>query len=182
MCNFVDKTLASCKMSVRICLPRFAVVDEFPNHSEENLVKSFDLMLKTTLALLLVCALGGIAMAERPNVLLIVADDMGFSDLGSFGSEISTPHLDAMAQQGVRLTNLHASPSCSPTRAMLMSGCDNHTAGLGAMLEQVKDSQKDQPGYEAVLSDRVASLPAICLLYTSPSPRDLSTSRMPSSA
>ena len=70
MCNFVDKTLASCKMSVRICLPRFAVVDEFPNHSEENLVKSFDLMLKTTLALLLVCALGGIASAERPNVLL----------------------------------------------------------------------------------------------------------------
>ena len=161
MCNFVDKTLASCKMSVRICLPRFVVVDEFPNHSEENLVKSFDLMLKTTLALLLVCALGGIASAERPNVLLIVADDMGFSDLGSFGSEISTPHLDAMAQQGVRLTNLHASPSCSPTRAMLMSGCDNHTAGLGAMLEQVKDSQKDQPGYEAVLSDRVASLPSM---------------------
>ena len=98
---------------------------------------------------------------ERPNVLLIVADDMGYSDLGSFGSEISTPRLDEMAMKGVRLTNFHAAPSCSPTRVMLMSGCDNHVAGMGAMKEQIKDSQKGKPGYETFLNDRVAALPEI---------------------
>ena len=90
---------------------------------------------------------------KRPNVLLIVADDMGYSDLGCFGGEISTPNLDQLATGGVRLTNFHAAPSCSPTRAMLMSGCDNHTAGLGAMLEEIEDSQKDKPGYETYLND-----------------------------
>ena len=115
--------------------------------------------------LLLGSALGQVTRIDfddkRPNVLLIVADDMGYSDLGSFGSEISTPNLDLLAKGGVRLTNFHAAPSCSPTRAMLMSGCDNHTAGLGAMLEEIEDSQKDKPGYETYLNDRVASLPEI---------------------
>ena len=97
----------------------------------------------------------------RPNVLLIVADDMGYSDLGSFGSEIATPNLDALAQRGVRLTNFHAAPSCSPTRAMLMSGCDNHTSGVGAMVEQIKESQEDKPGYEGYLNERVAALPSL---------------------
>jgi arylsulfatase A-like enzyme len=59
---------------------------------------------------------------ERPNILLIMADDMGYTDLGSFGSQIRTPHLDALALGGVRLTNYHVGPACSQTRSMLMSG------------------------------------------------------------
>jgi arylsulfatase A-like enzyme len=60
-----------------------------------------------------------------------VADDMGWTDVGSFGSEIDTPNLDALAQRGVMFTDFHVSVACSPTRAMLLSGTDNHIAGLG---------------------------------------------------
>ena len=63
---------------------------------------------------------------DRPNILLIVADDMGFTDLGSFGGEIPTPNLDELAYAGIRLTNFHAAPVCAPARAMLLSGMDNH--------------------------------------------------------
>jgi hypothetical protein len=67
-------------------------------------------------------------LPPRPNFLLIVVDDMGFSDLGAFGSEIDTPHLDALAYGGVRLTDFHSTPACSPTRAMLMTGTDLRAA------------------------------------------------------
>ena len=61
------------------------------------------------------------AEAKRPNFLLVMADDMGWTDIGSFGSEIETPNLDALARQGVKFTDFHVSVSCSPTRAMLLS-------------------------------------------------------------
>ena len=75
--------------------------------------------------------------AQRPNVLLIVADDLGYSDIGSFGGEIRTPNLDALAARGLRLTGFYASPACSPSRAMLLTGSDNHAAGLGTMAELI---------------------------------------------
>ena len=59
---------------------------------------------------------------NKPNILIIVADDIGFTDIGSFGSEINTPNLDRLALEGVRLNNLHANSSCQPMRAMLMTG------------------------------------------------------------
>ena len=97
----------------------------------------------------------------RPNVLLIVVDDMGFSDLGAFGSEIDTPHLDALAAEGVRLTDFHSAPACSPTRAMLLSGVDHHIAGIGSMIETVRPDFKGAPGYEGYLNDSVAALPEL---------------------
>ncbi len=96
-------------------------------------------------------------MAKRPNFLLIVVDDMGFSDLGAFGAEIATPNLDALAFAGVRLTDFHSAPACSPTRAMLMTGTDHHLAGLGAMLEAVRPDFEGAPGYEGYLNDRVVT-------------------------
>ena len=72
---------------------------------------------------------------RRPNILLIMADDMGYTDIGSFGSEIETPNIDSLAAAGVRFSNFHTSVSCSPTRSMLMTGTDNHIAGLGNMGE-----------------------------------------------
>ena len=66
---------------------------------------------------------------QRPNILLVMADDMGWTDLGSFGSEIETPNLDRLARRGVMFTNFHTSMSCSPTRSMLLSGTDNHHRG-----------------------------------------------------
>ena len=79
---------------------------------------------------------------KRPNILLIVADDLGWSDMGSFGGEINTPNLDSIAFNGVRLTNFYTAPTCSPTRAMLLSGTDNHLAGLGNMEEELGPNQK----------------------------------------
>jgi arylsulfatase A-like enzyme len=95
--------------------------------------------------------------AKRPNVVIIVADDLGFSDLGAFGGEIRTPNLDKLAQAGLRLTDFHSSPTCSPTRSMLLSGTDNHTAGVGAMAEMT-GSAAPRWGYEGVLTPRVATL------------------------
>jgi arylsulfatase A-like enzyme len=97
----------------------------------------------------------------RPNILLIVVDDMGFSDLGSFGGEIRTPNLDALAYAGIRFSNFHTANTCSPTRSMLFTGVDSHRAGLGNMLEELAPNQKGQPGYEGHLNDRVVTLPTL---------------------
>jgi len=98
---------------------------------------------------------------KRPNILLIVADDMGYSDMGCYGGEIKTPVLDLLAQQGVRFTNYYVSPTCSPTRSMLLSGTDNHVAGLGMMGEFLSPNQIGKPGYEGVLNTRVASVASL---------------------
>lgn len=98
------------------------------------------------------------AATRQPNFLLIVADDLGWSDLGAFGGEIATPNLDSIANGGVRFTGFHTAPTCSPTRSMLLSGVDNHQAGLGSMAETLQPDQTGQPGYEGYLNDRVASI------------------------
>ena len=81
-----------------------------------------------------------------PNIVLIVADDLGYSDLGAFGSEIPTPNLDALAGSGMMLTQFYTSMTCSPTRAMLFSGTDNHVAGLGVMGSPSNPAQRGQRG------------------------------------
>jgi arylsulfatase len=101
------------------------------------------------------------ATDNRPNFLLVVVDDMGYTDLGSFGGEIDTPNIDALANEGVRFTDFHVSVSCSPTRSMLMSGTDNHLAGLGTMSELIHPWQKDKPGYEGHINNRVVTLPEL---------------------
>ena len=95
---------------------------------------------------------------QRPNILLVVADDLGWSDLGSFGSEIETPNLDTLALSGVKFTSFYTSTSCSPTRSMLLSGTDNHIAGMGNMGELLTPEQRGKPGYEGHLNDRVVSI------------------------
>ena len=96
-----------------------------------------------------------------PNILLIVLDDVAFTDLGIFGGEIGTPNLDSLAREGVVLTNFHVTPNCSPTRAMLLSGSDNHIAGLGNMAEEIPQNQAGKPGYEGYLNFSVAALPEV---------------------
>ncbi len=102
-----------------------------------------------------------IANELQPNFVTIVIDDMGYSDLGAFGSEISTPHLDQLAGDGIMLNNFYASSTSSPSRAMLFSGKDNHAAGLGAMHEGMREEQKGQPGYEGILSLDVLPFPQL---------------------
>ena len=99
---------------------------------------------------------------ERPNILLIVADDLGYADLGVFGSDINTPNIDALAAQGILFTQFHTAVMCAPTRAMLMSGNNNHVAGM-ARQGRYGILSEDYPGYEAHLSDRIIPFPQLLL-------------------
>ena len=109
-------------------------------------------------ALALGAASAQAAPAKRPNILLIVADDLGYTDLGAYGAEISTPNLDKLASGGVKMTGFYASPFCSPTRSMLMSGSDNHLVGFGDMAELMLPEQRGKPGYEGNLNERVVPM------------------------
>jgi arylsulfatase A-like enzyme len=118
-------------------------------------------LLLASLAFVSAAAGDARAQDDRPNILLIVADDAGYSDLGSYGGEIQTPNLDALAALGIRFTQFTASATCSPSRSMLLSGTDNHLAGLGNMAEFMAPNQAGNPGYEGHLNDRVAVLPEL---------------------
>ena len=89
-----------------------------------------------------------------PNIVVIMADDLGYSDLGCYGSEIPTPHIDKLASEGVRYTNFHVNPMCSPTRASLLTGLNAHDAGMGFVAE----ADPGFPGYAMELSRNCATL------------------------
>lgn len=114
----------------------------------------------TALSLLLACS----PVKDSPtdpsplNILLIVADDLGYSELGAYGGEINTLTIDSLAENGIRFTSFYAHSNCSPTRAMLFSGTDSHLAGLGTMDRLQGPNQDGQPGYEGYLNDRTVSL------------------------
>jgi arylsulfatase len=101
------------------------------------------------------------APPQRPNIVIILGDDLGFADLGSFGSEIKTPNLDNLAREGVRFANFYTHASCSPTRSILLSGVDTHLNGLGNMSEWTAPNQRGAVGYEGYLNHRVATLPQL---------------------
>jgi arylsulfatase len=100
------------------------------------------------------------AIAAPPplNFLVIVADDLGYSDLGSFGGEIRTPNLDALARSGLRFSSFYAAPTCSPSRAMLLTGVDAHKAGLGNMAEDLAPNQEGREEYLGHLNTHVATI------------------------
>lgn len=99
---------------------------------------------------------------SRPNILLIVADDLGYSDIGCYGGDICTPNIDQLARNGLRFSRFHTALMCAPTRAMMLSGNNNHVAGMGSQGGVSKDSPLfGTPGYEAHLSDRIIPLPAL---------------------
>ena len=93
---------------------------------------------------------------ERPNILLIVADDLGYADLGCYGGDVETTNIDQLAEQGIRFSRYHSAPKCAPARAMLLSGNDNHIAGMG-----FQGYNSDSYGYEGNLTNRVALIPEL---------------------
>ena len=95
---------------------------------------------------------------ERPNILLIMADDLGYTDIGAFGSEIRTPNIDTLARSGLTMTNFYAAPTCSPARAMMLTGMDNHLTGFGTMAEHLAVNQRGEPGFEGYLSEDVVTV------------------------
>ena len=121
-------------------------------------------MIKKHFLLALTLGLGSLALAappSRPNIVLLLADDWGFSDVGAFGGEIATPHLDELARRGVRFSNFHVSASCSPTRSMLLTGVDNHRNGVGNMRESIPQAHVGKPGYLSVLDTNVVTVASL---------------------
>jgi arylsulfatase len=104
--------------------------------------------------------LGGAAFATtpsgKPNIVVILVDDMGFSDIGCYGSEISTPNLDALAANGVRFTQFYNTGRCCPTRASLLTGLYSHQTGMGAM---TSDGGVD--GYRDDLNKQCVTIPEV---------------------
>ena len=106
------------------------------------------------------CASAAVMAADktRPNIVVLLADDWGFSDVGAYGGEIATPHLDELARRGVRFSNFHVTASCSPTRSMLLTGVDNHRNGVGNMRETIPQEHVGKPGYLSVLDTNVVTV------------------------
>ncbi len=89
----------------------------------------------------------------RPNIVVIMADDLGFSDIGAYGSEIATPNLDALAKGGVKFTQFYNTARCCPTRSSLLTGLYSHQAGIGHMVQD-----RGKPGYRGFLNDKCATI------------------------
>ena len=99
------------------------------------------------------CTLQTFAADPRPNIVLIMADDMGFSDLGCYGGEIETPHIDALAADGLRFSQFYNGARCCPTRAALLTGLYAHQTGVGHMI-----NDRGDPAYQGFLNDRCLTL------------------------
>ena len=94
-----------------------------------------------------------VAKDTRPNIIVILADDLGFSDVGCYGGEINTPNINYLAQNGLRFTNFYNTSRCCPSRASLLSGMYNHNAGIGEMTED-----RHEPGYRGHITDSVVTI------------------------
>ena len=95
---------------------------------------------------------------HRPNILLILADDLGYSDIGSYGSEISTPNLDQLANNGLRFSSFYTTASCAPTRAMLLTGVDSHRSGVANISEALTPEQAHSSFYRGTLNHNVITI------------------------
>ena len=104
----------------------------------------------------------GAAAPERPNILIIMADDLGYSDLGAFGGEIASPNLDLLASQGLMFTNFYGAASCAPSRAQLLTGVDNNLAGVGIHFENRRGNARERPTtYQGYLRTDTATIAEI---------------------
>jgi arylsulfatase len=104
--------------------------------------------------LFLVCTtLPVFAAASKPNIIVILVDDMGFSDIGCYGSEIPTPNIDALASNGARFTQFYNTARCCPSRASLLTGLYPHQAGVGHMMEAT-----ETPGYLGRLNNQCVTI------------------------
>lgn len=116
----------------------------------------------TPLFLLAALAATAPAQSAKPNIIVFLVDDMGWSDLGSYGSELKTPNLDALAKNGLRFSQFYNGARCCPTRASLLTGLYAHQAGVGHMTEERRDENgKVRPGYSGRLNDTSVTIPEV---------------------
>jgi arylsulfatase A-like enzyme len=93
------------------------------------------------------------AAQQKPNVLVVLLDDVGFMDFGSYGGDTATPNIDKLAQQGAKFSRFYTSPQCAPSRAMLMTGKDNHQVGIGSIIESLDPRLRQYPAYSMIWKD-----------------------------
>ncbi|MEL6103024.1 MAG: arylsulfatase [Pseudomonadota bacterium] len=120
-----------------------------------------NLPIRTTLrALAMTTFLVSPALAQdtRPNILVVLFDDVGFTGFGAYGADAKTPNIDALATQGTKFSRYYSSPFCGPSRAMLMTGLDNHQTGMGTLTETVTPEQSVLPGYSMIWDDDQATI------------------------
>ena len=96
--------------------------------------------------------------AARPNILLVLLDDAGFMDFGAYGGDAATPNIDALAERGAMFSRFYMSPQCGPSRAMLMTGRDNHEVGLGSIPETLSPDMRQYPGYSMRWEDGLPTI------------------------
>lgn len=116
---------------------------------------------KSLAALLVVACIGAMPTAtaqKQPNIVLILADDLGFTDISPFGGEIDTPNIAELARSGLSFTNYHTAGSCAPARAMLLTGVDSHRNGVPNIPEALPPEQQQHENYLGVLNDKVITL------------------------
>lgn len=115
-------------------------------------------LLPTLCCFLFITQLAADTIPSKPNVVLILVDDAALMDFGAYGGEAATPNIDRLAKQGTMFTNYHTSPSCAPSRAMLLTGCDSHLTGVPNLPLFLPPDQVGQPGYEGILNDKVKTV------------------------
>ena len=151
--------------------PTFGLRDVFTSWAAATAIKSTLLLLTTFIIQSPMClAAPNVQLSKAtevnnsqltPNILLIVADDMGYSDVGAFGGEIETPNINELAASGASFSNFHVAPACAMTRAQLLSGHDHHLGGLGTFPKFSTPNQLGKAGYEGFLNQRVATIAEI---------------------
>lgn len=116
------------------------------------------MIFRLLLASLIVATAPLVAQAERSNIVVILVDDAALMDFGVYGGEAQTPNIDALAKRGVMFRQYRTSPLCSPSRAMLLTGMDNHQTGVATIPEVLPPEHKGQPGYSMALEPGVLTL------------------------
>ena len=111
-----------------------------------------------SLCFLLLASICQSTAAERPNIVFLLADDLGYSDIAPYGSEVNTPTLSQLANQGIKFTNYHTAANCAPARAMLLTGVSSHLAGVPNIPEMLSPAQQRQDNYQGVLGSNVVTI------------------------
>lgn len=119
------------------------------------------LMWLSALALSLMLCAPAMAQHKRPNILVVLFDDAGFMDFGAYGSDARTTTIDALAKKGAMLSRFYASPFCGPSRAMLLTGMDNHQVGMGTLVETVTKEARERPGYSMLWNEGQATIASL---------------------
>ncbi|PKG96195.1 arylsulfatase [Paraglaciecola sp. MB-3u-78] len=110
-------------------------------------------VFKSVLIMIFLSSTYTMAAQQKPNVLVVLLDDVGFMDFGSYGGDTATPNIDKLAQQGAKFSRFYTSPQCAPSRAMLMTGKDNHQVGIGSIIESLDPKLRQYPAYSMIWED-----------------------------